>query len=300
MKMRQEFRHMAVGLQSSGKTTFAAALWYLIDSCQVNTALVKGKHSGDHRYLETLAERWEEGWQVPRTQSLQQETITMNLRDPGSSADIGLRFVDLPGEVFEKAFATRMLSRGVALAFEQIDNLMLFVSANDVRDDLTMIDFATQAGSNVQEDEINEEASEEIKFNPADTPRQVQVVDFLDSIQQPPLSATLRRIAVIISAWDKAPDHNDPSRWLREHMPLLDQYLRHTGLDFRIYGVSAQGGDLPDKDNPPAKDDLRGFGDQKQLLSLAKASARLRVVGYGATQHDLTHPVRWLSGLEGE
>ncbi|NKL23675.1 hypothetical protein [Rhizobium leguminosarum] len=298
--MSQEVRHMAIGLQSSGKTTFAAALWYLIDSGEIPIALRKGKHTGDYRYLEAIASRWEHGWQVPRTKTLQQEIITMNLKDPATSMDVGLKFVDLSGETFEKAFATRTLNQNAADAFSGTNNLMLFVSANDSRDDLTMIDVAIQLKDNLDEDQIKDDGSEEVAFDPAKTPRQVQVVDFLDSIRQPPMSLSLERVAVIISAWDKGPEHNDPIRWLREKMPLLDQYLRNSGLMVRVYGVSAQGGDLPDQDNPPAKDDLDGLLDQKELLSLAKASKRIQVVGYGADQHDLTHPVRWLSGLEGE
>jgi hypothetical protein len=51
--------HMIMGLQSSGKTTFAAALWYLIDSGEVPTVLTKGLHTGDHTYLEHIAGSWE-------------------------------------------------------------------------------------------------------------------------------------------------------------------------------------------------------------------------------------------------
>lgn len=298
--MADELRHMAVGLQSSGKTTYAAALWYVVDAGEFPTVLSKGKHIGDHRYLETLAKRWEDGWQVPRTKTLQHENVTMNLKDPGTGWGIALRFADLSGETFERAFATRSLSTTAASAFDGVTNLMLFVSANDPLDDLTLIDLAMQLGEDVNEDEIADDGGDDVPFDPARTPRQVQIVDFLDSIQQPPLSVRIERIAVVISAWDKGPDHNDPPRWIKERMGLLDQYLRNSGIEFRIYGVSAQGGDLPDKDNPPALDDPNGLKEQKRLLQLAKASERVEVVGYGAGKHDLTHPIRWLSSLDGE
>lgn len=298
--MPDVLRHMAVGLQSSGKTTYAAALWYVVDTGELPTVLSKGKHIGDHRYLEALATRWEEGWVVPRTKTLQHENVTMNLRDPGTGADISLRFADLSGETFERAFATRMLNLTAASAFEGVTNLMLFVSANDPPDDLTMIDLAMQLEEDVNEDEISDDSSDEVPFNPADAPRQVQIVDFLDSIQQPPLSVRIERIAVIISAWDKGPTHNEPDRWMTDKMGLLDQYLRNSDIEVRIYGVSAQGGDLPDKDNPPAPDDPDGLKEQQRLLRFAKASERVKVVGYGAALHDLTHPIRWLSGLDDE
>ena len=44
--------HLVMGLHGSGKTTFAAALWYLVDMGEVDTVLVKGTHVGDFRYLE--------------------------------------------------------------------------------------------------------------------------------------------------------------------------------------------------------------------------------------------------------
>lgn len=298
--MTGERRHMAIGLQSSGKSTYAAALWYVVDAGEVPTVLLKGKHIGDHRYLETLAKQWEDGWEVPRTKTLQHENVTMNLKDPKDGEQIALKFVDLSGETFEKAFATRNLSSTAASAFDGIENLMLFVSANDPRDDLTIIDLASELEEDVEEDEVGEDSAEEKPFDPASTPRQVQIVDFIDSIRQMPLRIKIERIAVVVSAWDKGPEHNDPPRWLRETMGLLDQYLRNSEIEVRVYGVSAQGGDLPDKEIPLAKNDPERLSEQRRLLSLAKASERVQIVGHGAGTHDLTHPIRWLSGLEPE
>ena len=297
--MAGERNLMAVGLQGAGKTTFAAALWYVVDSGEFPTVLSKGRHIGDHQYLETLAKRWEDGWQVPRTKSLDKHMVTMNLRSPGSTDDVALSFADLSGETFEKAFVTRTLSKHAASAFDGVEGLMLFVSASHPKDDLTMIEFAMELEEDVDEDTLID-TSEEEPFDPAKTPRQVQIVDFLDSIRQGPLSVDLQRIAVIISAWDKSTIKDDPRRWLAEKMALLEQYLSNSGIEMRVYGVSAQGGDLPDFDNPPLPGDTIGEKERPALLSLRRASERVRVVGYGAEQHDLTHPVRWLSGLESE
>ena len=40
-------QYMVFGFQGSGKTTFAAALWHLVDSEEMATALIKGKHVGE-------------------------------------------------------------------------------------------------------------------------------------------------------------------------------------------------------------------------------------------------------------
>ncbi|AZO30809.1 hypothetical protein [Mesorhizobium sp. M1B.F.Ca.ET.045.04.1.1] len=290
--MAKEIRHMAIGLQSSGKTTFAAALWYLVDSKEIVTSLRKGKHSGDYRYLELLAAEWADCWRVPRTLSEQHENIVMNLEDQATGQAVVLQFVDLPGETFERAFATRQVSRKVADAFEGIRGLMLFVSAGQPRDDVTLLDVAKTLSENADEDKLVEEAIATVNFDPAKTPRQVQIVDFLQAIQAPPMEIDVQRVALIVSAWDKA-INTDPAAWLHDKMPLLDQYLSHLKVEVRVYGVSAQGGDVPEKGVSGDE------GDRQALLSVAKASERIQVVGNGVDQHDLTHPVRWLSDLEG-
>lgn len=292
MVQRLEARHMAIGLQFAGKTTFAAALWYLIGAGETTTVLKKGKHTGDHSYLEILAGQWADGWEAPRTKLQDHQNITMNLRDAAGTTDIVLQFVDLGGETFERAFATRTLVSQVAEEFIGIENLMLFVNASQTRDDLTLLDFASGLGLGGEVSKSPDDDRDQIKFDPAKTPRQVQLVDFLQSIQQPPISTEIRRLVVIISAWDKGPPHGDPQRWLTETMPLLDQYLANSSIEVRVYGVSGQGGDLPNKDNPEKQK------DRMKLLKLAKASNRIQIVGYGAQASDLTHPIRWLSGLE--
>lgn len=287
-----ESKHMAIGLQLSGKTTFAAALWYLLGTAEVPTTLRKGRHSGDHSYIELLATQWADGWEVPRTKLKDHQNITMNLQEVATGADISLQFVDLGGEIFERAFATRMLPTKVADALCGVENLMLFVNAAQKRDDITLIDVAKGIGPNPKS--VPDDSAEESKFNPAHTPRQVQLVDFLQSVQELPISMTIKKLVVVISAWDRGPSHGDPHRWLTENMPLLDQYLQNTPIELRVYGVSGQGGDLPDK-NTPAKPK-----DRLKLLELANASDRIQIVGYDASKSDLTHPIRWLSGLEGE
>lgn len=289
-----ESKHMALGLQLAGKTTFAAALWYLIGTAEVPTALRKGRHSGDHSYLELLAAQWADGWEVPRTKLKDHQNITMNLQDVATGADISLQFVDLGGETFERAFATRMLSTKVADAFRGVENLMLFVNAAQKRDDITLIDVAKGIGAKPKETKVPDDISEESKFNPADTPRQVQLVDFLQSVQELPISMAIRKLVVIVSAWDKGPVHGDPQRWLTENMPLLDQYLKNLRIELRVYGVSGQGGDLPDGNHPGKPN------DRMKLLNLVNASDRIQIVGYDANKSDLTHPIRWLSGLEGK
>lgn len=294
--------HMVMGVQSSGKTTFAAALWYLIDSRELDTVLRKGVHNGDFQYLETIADNWAAGWQVIRTPTDAHEPIRINLKQPGGEEDIDLNFIDLSGETFERIFATRAVDARVESLFEAMDGLLLFVSAIRKKDDMSILDIGLampEAMPPEVEDDVADPQSETLKpdedpeFTPGKTPQQVQIVDLLQSIADAPMSLRPSRIAVIISAWDKAPPVT-PDTWLKDRMPLLYQYLANHELavPFRIYGVSAQGGSLPKKEKPDTP------SQRTELLKVKVAGERIKVVGHGAGAHDLTHPIQWLSGLE--
>ncbi|SMF60637.1 hypothetical protein SAMN02982989_1093 [Xaviernesmea oryzae] len=320
---------MVLGLQSSGKTTFAAALWYILSNGGVATVLAQGKHTGDYSYLDKIAARWERGYKVPRTEHYEQQSISINLVDRISGGAVSLRFTDLPGEGFERAFASRRLAEPIAQALEDIDGLIVFVSAAGGIDNESIIDVVKglqeegdedldtddddddddddfEPGNDVAGEKLHVDGqsnghdgtsssrseTKEVPFTPGLTPRDVQLVDILSSLQDRPVVGVFPRIVVIVSAWDKVVRHRDPTRWLSARMPLLSQYLKNMGAPVRVYGVSAQGGEVPD--GPKAKDAL----DRDKLLSISNAGERIRVVGHDAGDHDLTHPIRWLSGLE--
>jgi len=286
--------HLVMGLQGSGKTTFAAALWHLVDMGEVDTVLIKGRHIGEFRYLEEIAKYWAEGWQVPRTETHRVEPIRINLRQPDSTDDIALEFADSSGETYEHAFATRLASAGFLELVGKMDGLLLFVSAARTVDGVTIADVVAEMPE-LAVPEADGEGEPEPEWIAGRTPQQVQLVDLLQIVSTPPLGKKPSRIAVIVSAWDLSPVA-DPGTWLVERMPLLDQMLRahEHSIPFRVYGASAQGGRLPQREKPNAE------SDRDELLGHTRPSTRVQVVGHGAGAHDLTHPIRWLSQLEPE
>ncbi|MGR3481667.1 TRAFAC clade GTPase domain-containing protein [Salipiger marinus] len=297
---------MVLGFQASGKTTFAAALWHLVDSREINdTALVKGKHNGDFRYLEEISAAWAAGWVVGRTLSEEWRPIAINLRRVVPETDIRLSFVDIAGETVERIFVTREVDDRVEPLIRDASGLLLFVSALRPKDDDSIVDLYLEFPNEAPPESADEPAEagssasaagpgEAIPFKIEATPQQVQLVDLLDSLADEPLEMRPERIAVIISAWDRAHGASTPEAWLEDHMPLLFQYLATHADEFetRIYGVSAQGGHVPSKENPAEP------SDRAELLMQPEASRRISVVGHGAGQHDLTHPIAWLSGVE--
>ncbi len=279
---------MVFGFQGSGKTTFAAALWHLIDSEETATALIKGKHVGDFSYLEEMAQSWAEGYEVERTKSQQLEKIRVNLVHAGSGTEVTVEFDDLSGETFEKAFSTRLCPETFVELVRNAEGLLLFISALRKLDSVTILDAfeATEDGS--------EPAVDPSDWDPANAPLQVQVVDLLQCLERPPFEMPPLKIALIISAWDLVPPAvSDGSVWLDDRYPLLSQYLHNSAgvLDVRIYGVSAQGGRLAKKGDPPGP-------DRDRLLATNPPSKRIGIVGPGLAENDLTRPLLWLAGLE--
>jgi Double-GTPase 1 len=281
--------YMVFGFQHAGKTTFAAALWHLVDSQEIATGLSKGKHTGNFTYLEEIAAAWAEGYEVERTKSQQVENISINLVHAESASDIGLEFDDLSGETFEKAFSTRYCPERLVELVKSARGMLLFISASRRNDDSVTILDAFDA-----EEDGQQPAADPAKWDPEKTPLQVQLVDLLQCLQRAPFSMAPMKIAVIVSAWDLAPEGStDAARWLNDRYPLLSQYLLNSSgvIDVRVYGVSAQGGRLSKKSDGPGP-------DRERLLAIVPASKRIQIVGPDASEHDITRPLLWLAGLE--
>jgi hypothetical protein len=82
------------------------------------------------------------------------------------------------------------------------------------------------------------------------------------------------------------PQRQDPSEWLKLRLPLLSQYLESHQLayPFRVFGISAQGGD---------------WSDPKEKLRLGRLSPEKRISIAGvkvgeAETNDISYPIRWL------
>ncbi|MDB5555344.1 MAG: hypothetical protein JWL86_5328 [Rhizobium sp.] len=282
-------RFMVFGIQDSGKTTFAAALWHLVDSQEVPTALAKGKHFGDFTYLEEISGTWAQGYAVERTKSRQVENIRVPLVHPESNSEITLEFDDLSGETFEHAFAQRYCTEAFVELVKNAEGMLLFMSASRNNDDsVSILDVfdADETGPQL--------AADPNAWDPNKAPLQVQLVDLLQCLQKHPFEAKAMKVAVVISAWDLVPDENvEAEEWLKKRYPLLEQYLQNSEsvLDHRIYGVSAQGGRLKKK--------KEGAGlDRDKLLAMTPASKRIQIVGPAIAEHDITRPLLWLAGLE--
>jgi hypothetical protein len=276
-----------IGLPASGKTTFLAALWHLVTMRDIETVLEFGDlRVGDAVHLNVISRRWQEAKVQDRTAVAGNHVVSMNLVDE-SGEPLGVTFPDLAGEAYLHMLEERDCERDVA-EIVKTGGVVLFVHADAMREPQWVLDevsLSRALGLAVPEGAV-------VPWHPRLAPTQVQLVDLLQLLRRPPLDIGPRRLVVMLSAWDKARGEGlAPEAYLAAKLPLLNQYLRRgaDGWTWRVYGVSAQGGEYDLIEEGAAR-----VAEAEQLRSLDKPSTRIQLVGEGAETHDLTEPLAWL------
>lgn len=283
------------GFPESGKTTYLAGLWHLVTARAKQTSLrFESLSNGDFSHLNALSKRWRDGLTQLRTDirwNQSNQLVTMNLLD-GSDAPLRLTFPDLSGESFRMMFEDRDCAPEIADILTRGEGMLFCIHADKIRQPLMVIDVAAQSKALG----IDIPGGQKIPWSPNLAPTQVQIVELLQLFCLPPLGLNCRRIAITLSAWDKVSDEGrTPQGFLAERLPLLDQYLR-SGADewtWRVYGVSAQGGDYEEEEAKLTPSQLVKL---QELRALDEPSLRIRVVSEGTESHDLTEPIAWLIG----
>ena len=278
------------GLPDSGKTTFLAALWHLVTSRIDKTMMrFESLRHGDATYLNTIATRWRSGKSQNHTILAGDQLVSMNLFD-STEIPMHLNFPDIAGESFRDIWENRECTPSLSKILGDGEGMLFFINSDRIQPHLLTVDVADQTralGTEIP-------PGQEVKWHPKFATTQVKLVDMLQLFRAPPINIGLRRIAIILSLWDKvAVEGRSPEDFLTEKLPLLSQYL-HSGADgwiWRVYGVSAQGGDY-EKENETPTPGLRAAIDT--LIAFDVPSKRISVVSGSTVSHDLTEPIAWL------
>lgn len=290
-----EFNFVIIGLPASGKTTFLAALWHLVEAKEAECRLELDSYEGDLAYLNRIAEAWRTFQKVPRTSQVGDVDITIRLVDRVTRAKATAFFPDLAGETFDTQVESRRCRPEFVNDVANDDGILLFVSADVKGNVLSVVEFNGMMPAEAEivsgpdggpEKGMQTPASTE--WEPKFVPSQVRVVQLLSDLLRPPFEPRRRRIAVVISAWDLAKGMGLlPREWLAANMPLVSQFLRTNGtwFDCEVYGVSAQGISLEDA----------GAVDRATLVD---PSRRILIVGPEGESSDLTLPLVWLVSAE--
>jgi hypothetical protein len=277
---------VAIGLPSSGKTTYLAALWHLIFDHELAKKLnFHSLRSGDAKHLNAITKRWLNAKVQERTFISGSRLVSMFLKDQ-SNSPLLLTFPDIAGETFSHMWEERECDSNEA-EYLRNGGVLLFIHADNIKPPKwVVIETATAKELGI---EITDDGS--IPWHPKYAPTQVKIVSLLSTLREEPLDTGPRRLAVMLSAWDKVRDEGlTPAKFIEEKLPLLHQYLRQDAdkWEWRAYGVSAQGGDY-DK-----QEDKSINPEAKKLLDLDQPSKRIQLVHGNTVSHDLTEPLEWL------
>jgi len=267
------------GLPDAGKTTFIAALWYLVFSRTPGLALSFGSlENVDMAYLDNLRSQWVQAKKLERTKIGHEKTALINLVAPNGS-QLRLSLEDFAGEGFRRMWTRRRASVKVAEQARNADRHLLLVNVGKVTYPISAGELRNQLAGLP--------AGEEAAFDARKCPTAVQVTDVLQQLIRDPISASPKKIAVALSAWDEvAGDGLSPAEVLEERLPLLSQYLKSLSRhhEIKLYGLRAQGASYED---PAARD---------KVLTVPKPIDRIVLVedDPNAPTHDLTRMLAWL------
>lgn len=277
-------RLLLVGLKGSGKTSYLAALWHLIESGEIPTTLAVTELQPDREYLNRIRDSWLRFEEVGRTSLRSQEMVSLLMRDRVSGSAIDLRVPDLSGELFRLQWATRKATEFYADLAVDTSGVLLFIHPGTMRRSRRILPGACSLEENLPSDNI--ETAPVLAWTSESSPTDVQLVELLQFVEFLHAPFKSLRVAVIVSAWDLVRGLLPPEAWLESELPLLAQFLGANAdlVPYRVYGVSAQGGDLQ--------------RDLDRLQAETRPSRRIRASeGKSEPNSDLTVPIRFLLGI---
>jgi len=275
-----------IGLPATGKTSFLAALWYLVQHGDVEHGLTLERMEGDSKHLNQISSVWASFEAVPRTSINSERIVSMVLIETSTKKNITLTFPDLSGESFMSQWVDRHFTASYEEFLKESVGGVLFISPLNYHKPVRIASAMPLLKEMVEAGQANEEKDDggSIPWDPTQAPTQVQLVELLQFIAGREYFKPPFRLALVISAWDDVlkVKKTSPTKWLADEMPFLAQFLESNRrlFDFNVYGVSAQGGDY-DKD--------------VDELTEMTASERILIEGDGVRNaHDLTELLTWL------
>lgn len=279
--MSQPAQLLFMGLPSSGKTTFLAALWHVLSQRGDKTSLKLSQTTGERTYLNRIEKEWCDCKLVPRTNTQTDEVVVLHLQTM-AKGQFDLVIPDLSGEAFEQVLADRRMSLAHKDLVCGARGILLFVNSEIQRG--TQISQAAQLVASIggRMDEAGTNTELATPWSVEKMPTQVKLVELLQMV----LDQTGRklRIALVVSAWDLVDSLGSPEVYLKRSLPLLHQFLEANDdwLEYSVFGVSAQGGDIT-----VAK-------EKASLLERDDAVDRIKVRIGNESNNDITKPIAWL------
>ncbi len=290
---------MLLGLPESGKTSFLAAFVNYVDSQILDKNLSQYQLSSNSSYISSIVNDWLRAKKPERTKV----TITNNpyteadifLEDKRSGRKFILHIPDFYGEIFENQFVDRLVEADYIDQLRDCSGVILFIHPEKIND-ATLIEDVLPA--RIVEAQINEKfdiiehsgystkRDEDAEpFNLEKSPTQLVLVDLLEAHLEFK-TQTMLTLAIVISAWDivRVYDENlSPLKYIENSLPLLYQFLRSSDqIDFKTFGVSAQGGNI------------ENTYEVERLVALDDPTDRIFVQEEDVPHKNIASPIEWI------
>jgi len=299
---------VAVGLPNAGKSTFIAALTYVLKNQEVTTQLRFKKLPEEMTYLTALVNDWLDCVPFERTKHALHR-LEFSLQTADNAVGV-ITFPDISGETFEQHWALREWEPDFAKLAETANGVLLFLNPKSSEKPFSIVaqkkieavldlsdgmidspESDASASHTNDKDEVGSRLNEKqgaVIWDPKKATSQVKLADILQMLANRASNLPLR-VGVIVSAWDIIKEKEpaaQPDHWLADYVPFLDGFLKMNPEMFvtRIYGVSAQGGD--------------NERDGEKLRALDMPTLRIKVQGQDCGEHDITAPLKWVLRLD--
>lgn len=257
-----------MGLPNAGKTTFLAALWYVVTHGENDVQLELLRIEGNTNYLARLSERWIECKPIDRTKRVEEiKEITIYLTD--KKENYAIQFPDLSGETFQNWYVQRKIEKSLAERIKAANSILFFINVKDI-----VCPSLISKVNQYLEPATDEKTITRNKIE--HDPICVQIIELLQFVSLIKKSKSVK-LGIIFSAWDLLKQCSiDPEDYAKRELPLLWQFLEvnKNRLEVSYWGISALGGDIKEKE---------------RLLSYAHPYERLQVVNRDMVKsHDIT------------
>lgn len=286
--MNHDPQILVMGLPASGKTTFLAALWHVLNEKSGSTSLALTSFSADRTYLNSIMQRWQACEQMARTTIEHEADVVLKLAR--GQTNFSLTYPDLSGETFQQQLQDRRISETYFALIQNATGILLFVHPR-FREP-TSLSYLQQVGAVLPNKPSP--GPQPGDAGPAGTtrpwsidllPSQVALTELLQFVLE--YAPNRIRLGVVISAWDIVsglPTTGTPDVFLARGMPLLHQFLVANAdrIEHTVFGVSAQGGDITQE------------ATKRELQNLPEQGDRIAVHQGEAKSHDITLPIAWL------
>lgn len=244
MKNPTDNHFLLIGLPNTGKTSFLAALWYMVGQSSVKCGLSLEKLDGESTYLNQIRDAWSNYKPVPRNKADSEKVVSMLLKSRETGHVGRLSFPDLSGEAFRSQWTERELPISYDRSLRDATGGVLFVHPDNIIKPFR-IDTVNAVLEKIGTDDGKETAKAKGKaWDRERSPTQVQLVDVLQFMTGRGYFQGPFRLAIVVSAWDRVVKSNrKPSDWIATQFPLLKQFLDSNDDLFEVafFGISAQG-----------------------------------------------------------